>query len=87
MTFGDEMAQQVGVNFDPDTLELLKKVLVEVEQSIPLEARTSAVRVHLACGILKAARNGERNPRRLRSASLLGLHDLNLPVHAPSWVE
>ncbi len=80
------MAQQVGVNFDPDTLELLKKVLVEVEQSIPLEARTSAVRVHLACGILKAARNGERNARRLRSAGLRGLDDLNLPVRAPSWL-
>jgi hypothetical protein len=66
----DEMAQQVGASFDPDTLALLKRVLVEAEQSIPLEARTSAIKVQIAFNILKAARAGERNPGRLRSAGL-----------------
>jgi hypothetical protein len=67
------MAEQIGANFDPDTLALLKRVLVEAEQSIPMEARTSAVKVQIAFHILKAARGGERNPIRLRSAGLCGV--------------
>jgi len=66
------MAEQIGANFDPDTLALLKRVLVEAEQSIPVEARTSALKVQIAFQILKAARGGERNPIRLRSAGLRG---------------
>ena len=67
------MAEQIEANFDPDTLALLKRVLVEAEQSIPIEARTSAVKVQIAFHILKAARGGERNPIRLRSAGLCGV--------------
>jgi|EndMetStandDraft_9_1072997.scaffolds.fasta_scaffold783238_1 hypothetical protein len=67
------MAEQIGANFDPDTLALLKRVLVEAEQSIPIEARTSAMKVQIAFRILKAARGGERNPTRLRSAGLCGV--------------
>ena len=67
------MAEQLGANFDPDTLALLKRVLVEAEQSIPIEARTSAMKVQIAFRILKAARGGERNPMRLRSAGLCGV--------------
>jgi hypothetical protein len=66
------MAEQIGANFDPDTLALLKRVLVEVEQSIPVAARTSAMKVQIAFHILKAARAGERNPSRLRCAGLRG---------------
>ncbi|MBV9235835.1 MAG: hypothetical protein JOZ94_08390 [Xanthobacteraceae bacterium] len=67
------MAEQIEANFDPDTLALLKRVLVEAEQSIPVEARTSALKVQIAFRILKAARAGERNPIRLRSAGLCGI--------------
>jgi hypothetical protein len=67
------MAEQIGANFDPDTLALLKRVLVDAEQSIPIEARTSAMKVQIAFRILKAARGGERNPMRLRSAGLCGV--------------
>ena len=67
------MAEQIEANFDPDTLALLKRVLVEAEQSIPGEARTSALKVQIAFRILKAARAGERNPIRLRSAGLCGI--------------
>jgi hypothetical protein len=74
------MAEQIGANFDPDTLALLKRVLVEAEQSIPIEARTSAVKVQIAFHILKAARAGERNPSRLRCAGLRGVD----PRIAPS---
>ncbi len=67
------MAEQIAAKFDPDTLALLKRVLVEAEQRIPIEARTSAIKVQLAFHILKAARAGERNPGRLRSAGLRGV--------------
>jgi hypothetical protein len=67
------MAEQTGANFDPDTLALLKRVLVEAEQSIPVAARTSAMKVQIAFHILKAARTGERNPTRLRCAGLRGV--------------
>ena len=67
------MAEQIGANFDPDTLALLKRVLIEAEQSIPIEARTSTIKVQLAFHILTAARAGERNPGRLRSAGLRAL--------------
>ena len=67
------MAEQIEANFDPDTLALLKRVLVEAEQTIPFEARTSALKVQIAFRILKAARAGERNPIRLRSAGLCGI--------------
>ena len=56
------MAEQIGANFDPDTLALLKRVLVEAEQSIPIEARTSAVKVQIAFHILKAARGVSETP-------------------------
>ena len=42
------MTQQVEANFDPETLSLLKRALIEAEQSIPIEARTSETRVRLA---------------------------------------
>ncbi len=74
------MAQQVEVNFDAETLVLLKRVLVEAEQSIPTAWRTSEMRVRLASAILEAARNGERNPGRLRSAGLRGIDPRLLPA-------
>ena len=67
------MTQNIEANFDPKTLSLLKRVLVEAEQSLPVDARTSEVRVRLASSILRAAREGERNPRRFCSAGLRGI--------------
>jgi hypothetical protein len=65
--------QMVGPNFDRQTVELLKRVLVESEEVLPLDARTSETRVQLASGILSAATDGERDPERLRSAALSGI--------------
>jgi hypothetical protein len=36
--------------------------LTEAEQSLPIETRTSEIRVQLASGIFTAARDGERDP-------------------------
>jgi hypothetical protein len=80
------MEQQIGPNFDPETVALLKRVLAEVEQTIPIDARTSAIKVRLATGILRAAREGERNPARLRSAGLRGF-DPRLAAFGASWLD
>jgi len=72
-------------NFDRDTVELLKRVLVESEAMLPAEARSSEVRVRLASGILAAAKAGERDPQRLRSAALREVDRRLFPFPA-SWV-
>jgi hypothetical protein len=41
------------------TVELLKRILVESEAMLPIEARTSEIRVPLASGILSAANDGD----------------------------
>jgi hypothetical protein len=64
------MAQRDASSFDPGTIVLLKKVLADAEGVIPIALRSSEVRVKLASGILAAAAEGERDPRRLRSAGL-----------------
>jgi hypothetical protein len=80
------MAQRIGAGFDPETRALLKRVLTEAEQSLPMEARTSEVRVQLASCILIAARDGERDPVRLRSAGLRGI-DPRLTSFGASWLD
>jgi hypothetical protein len=72
-------------NFDHDTVLLLKRVLVESEAMFPAEARTSEVRVRLASGILAAAKEGERDPQRLRSAALKEV-DRGLLLFPACWV-
>jgi hypothetical protein len=60
-------------SFDPETVSLLKRVLVEAEEMIPSQARTSEIRVRLASGMLSAAKEGERDPGRLRMAAIQGI--------------
>jgi hypothetical protein len=57
-------------SFDRATVALLKRILAETEELLPLGARSSEIRVALASGILMAAADGERDPVRLRSAAL-----------------
>ena len=65
-----EMTQRSGAAFDPKTITLLKNVLAEAEQTLPVQKRSSEARVKLATGILTAAAEGERDPARLRAAGL-----------------
>jgi hypothetical protein len=65
-----EATQRSGVAFDPKTIGLLKKVLADAEQTLPMQGRSSEARVKLATGILDAAAKGERDPARLRPAAL-----------------
>jgi hypothetical protein len=80
------MAQAVGADFSPETVALLKKVLIETEGSIPPESRSSETRVKLASGILAAAADGERDPGRLRSAGLRQL-DSHIVIFKGSWLD
>jgi hypothetical protein len=80
------MGQPAGANFDPETIALLKRILVEAEQSLPVVARSSEVSVCLASGILTAAADGERDPERLRSAGLREI-DRRIVRFGSSWID
>ena len=61
-----------GAPYDPETITLLKKVLVEAESALPKQQRSSEARVKLATAILKAAAEGA-DPFRLRAAGLIAI--------------
>jgi hypothetical protein len=67
---GIAMTQALQPRFDPKTVALLRKVLVETEEMLPADSRSSEIRVKLASGILEAAAHGERDPVELRTAGL-----------------
>jgi transposase-like protein len=67
------MTQKSGAAFDPNTVTLLKEVLARAEETLPMQQRSSEVRVKLATCILKAAAEGERDPMRLRNAALVAV--------------
>jgi transposase-like protein len=67
------MTQKSGAAFDPNTVTLLKEVLVQAEGALPVQKRSPEVRVKLATCILKAAAEGERDPARLRKAALVAV--------------
>jgi hypothetical protein len=56
--------------FDPDTIALLRSVLDDAWSRLP-PGQTNVSRSLLAERILKAARNGERDPARLRTRALV----------------
>jgi hypothetical protein len=64
------MTQGSGTGFDSRTTTLLKEVLAQVEETLPMQQRSSEVRVKIGTCILKAAAGGERDPERLRNAAL-----------------
>jgi hypothetical protein len=80
------MNQTHRPSFDSETIVLLKRVLAETEELLPLEARSSEVRVTLASGILTAAADGERDPVRLRYAGLRNV-DGRITSFGASWID
>ena len=65
----------LGVGFQPDEINLMKRVLDEAATILPKESRTPANKVKLASRILAAAAKGERDPVQLRRAALLEIVD------------
>jgi hypothetical protein len=61
------------VQFDRDTVSLLRQTLEEAWVSLRPEQRATLSRTLLAEGILKSAAQGERDPERLRDAALMAV--------------
>jgi hypothetical protein len=57
------------VFFDPETIAMLRGVLDDAWSRLPA-GQTNVTRSLLAERILKAARNGERDPVRLRTGAI-----------------
>lgn len=62
----------MGANFEPETIELMRKVLDEAWEGLPPTRRQAALKTDLAVRILSAAGHGERDPDRLRAVALYG---------------
>ena len=59
--------------YDPQTLELLRKVLDDAWVSLPPERQAMMLKSDLAQRILKRAAEGERDPSRLRAAAVVDI--------------
>jgi hypothetical protein len=64
-----------GAVFPPDVIELMKVVLEEATAALPEAKRTSAIKAEMACSILAAAAEGERNPDLLRVLAVRSIVD------------
>jgi hypothetical protein len=58
-------------HYDPETLNLLRKVLDEVWAALPDGSKSETVKSEMAQHILKQAANGVRDPVRLRASALV----------------
>ena len=56
--------------FDPETIALLRETLDDAWACLRPDQRARVSRTLLAEGIINSARDGERNPERLRDAAL-----------------
>ena len=61
------------VNFDPDTVALLKETVDEAWDCLRPEQQAKMLKTTLAERILKAAAQGERDRERLAAAALMGI--------------
>jgi hypothetical protein len=74
------MAGNEPAYFDLKTVAILKETLEDAWASLPPEKRAAMSRSLLAERILKAAAQGERDPRRLLDAALMDLTTEDLSV-------
>jgi hypothetical protein len=65
------MGHQIGVCFDPETVELLRTVLDDAWSSISAHRKARTSKTELAERILVAAGRGERDPETLRAIALM----------------
>jgi hypothetical protein len=63
------MEDKRAVFFDPETIAILRHILDDAWSCLPA-GQTSITRSELAERILKAARDGERDPARLRDRAI-----------------
>jgi hypothetical protein len=55
------MASVAGASFEPETIELMRRVLESAAAMLPMKLRTSSVKIELAELILNSAAAGERD--------------------------
>ena len=67
------MNVNIGVVYDPETIDLLKSVLEEAWACLLPEQQKSVSKTHMAERLLKAAARGERDPARLRARALFAV--------------
>jgi hypothetical protein len=77
-----KMGQPAGVCFDPETIELLRKVLDEAWDVLPPGRKQTVLKTELAERIIAAAGLGERDPDRLRAIALMRPMDTGPQMHA-----
>jgi hypothetical protein len=65
------VAQNVGVYYDPETIELLRTVLDEAWDALPATRQQRTSKTELAERILAAAGRGERDAETLRAIALM----------------
>ena len=61
--------------YSPEELALLRRVMDDAVQSLPLALRTPVALSNMAKHILDCAATGERDPIELKFAALADLHD------------
>ena len=64
-----------GASYQPELIELMKTALEEATNILPLDKRTSAMKVTLASRILSAAARGVRDPTQLKIAALMEIEE------------
>ena len=73
MLRNDVMEASVGA-FDPLTVELMQVALSEAWRWVPKKKRTPALHANMAAKLLRAAADGERDPKRLKAVALGDSH-------------
>jgi hypothetical protein len=71
------MNRPEGGGYDPETIELLRRVPEEAWQALSPQQRVIASKSELALSILRVAGQGEVDPCRLRERAVTGL----FPTH------
>jgi hypothetical protein len=64
----------------PEELSLLRRIMHEAVQSLPVELRTADRKSRIARHILECAATGERDPIELRHAALKDFNDNGKPA-------
>jgi hypothetical protein len=69
--FSEGEAAMGSVCYDPETVEMMRKVLEDAWAALPESRRSTIPKTELAERILAAAATGERDPERLRMRALM----------------
>jgi hypothetical protein len=80
------MEKPVGVCFDPETIEVLRKVLDEAWDALPPTRKQTVPKTELAERILASAALGERDPERLRAIALMRPMDTTAASRAAAFL-